>query len=61
MNSIQNSQFINRIYEFFFWRSIWFLLKLVHRRTQNFNIINQEKNKIEQINIWNSITPALIM
>ena len=37
------------------------LLKLIHRRTRNVNIIDQEKQKIEQINIWNSITPTLIM
>ena len=50
----------NGTYIFFFRRSIWFLLKLVHRRTQNFNIIDQEKHKIEQINIWNTITTRLI-
>ena len=31
------------------------------QKNTNFNIIDQEKHNIEQINIWNSITPALIM
>ena len=38
---------------FFFRRSIWVLLELVRRRTQNVTIIDQEKHKIEQIYVWN--------
>ena len=38
---------------YFFRRSIWVLLELVRRRTQNVTIIDQEKHKIEQIYVWN--------
>ena len=40
---------------YFFRRSIWVLLELVRRRTQNVTIIDQEKHKIEQIYVWNPL------
>ena len=46
---------------FFFGRGIWVLLELVRRRKQNFTIIDQERHKIEQINIWSPLTTGFIM
>ena len=42
-------------------RSICVLLELIHRWTQDFSKINQEKRKIEQIYIWNNMTTGFIM
>ena len=42
-------------------RSIGVLLELIRRSTQHFTKIDQEKCKIEQIYIWNPITPGFIM
>ena len=58
MNLWQNSQYLWNI---FFSRSIWVLLKLVHRWTQHFTKIDKEKHKIEQICIWDPITTGFIM
>ena len=41
--------------------SIWVLLELVHGCTQHFTKIDQEKRKIEQICIWNSMTTRFVM
>ena len=46
MNLLQNSQYSWNI--FFFRRSIRVLLELVHRTTQNFTIIDEEKHKIDK-------------
>ena len=50
MNLKQNCQYLWSIV-FSRLRSIWVLL--IHRWTQHFSKINQEKSKIEQICIWN--------
>ena len=42
-------------------RSIWVLLELVGRSTQQFTKINQKTCKIGQIYIWNPMTTGLIM
>ena len=43
---------VNSLNIFFLTRSIWVLLELVRRRTQNFTVIDQEKHKIEELFIW---------
>ena len=55
---LQNSQYSRKI--FFFRRSIWILLELIRCRTQNFTIIYQEKQKIEQIYVWNPMINGFI-
>ena len=55
---LQNSQYSRKI--FFFRRSIWVLLELIRSRTQNFTIIYQEKQKIEQIYVWNPMINGFI-
>ena len=37
------------------------MLELVRQRKPNFTIIDQEKHKIEQINIWSPLTTGFIM
>ena len=59
MDLLQYSPFSWNI--FFFGRGIWVLLELVRRRKQNFTIIDQERHKIEQINIWSPLTTGFIM
>ena len=60
MNLLQNSQYSWNI--FLFRKSIWVLLELVRRRTQNFTLIDQEKQKIKQVyNYWNPMTTKFIM
>ena len=59
MNLLQNGQYSWNI--FLLRKSIWVLLELIRRRTQNFTIINQEKHKIKQIYIWNPMTNWFIM
>ena len=54
MNLLQNSQYSYNI--FFFKKSIWVLLELALKRSQNFTIIDQEKHYIKQIYIWNHMT-----
>ena len=49
---LQNSQYSWSM--LLFGRSIWVLL--IHRRTQNFTIIDREKHKIEQHFTWNQVT-----
>ena len=46
MNLLQNCKNCWNI--FFSWISIWVLLELVHRWTQHFSKIDQEKRKIEE-------------
>ena len=58
MNLEQNSQYLWSIV--FSRRSIWVLLELIHRWTQHFSKIDQEKCKIEQICIWNPMTTGLL-
>ena len=58
MNLKQNSQYLWNIV--FSSRSIWVLLELIHRWTQHFSKIDQEKCKIEQICIWNPMTTGLL-
>ena len=43
------------------WRKHLSLLELVCRWTQHFTKIDQQKHKIEQICIWNPMTPGFIM
>ena len=45
MNQLQNSQYERNI--FFFKKSIWVLLELIHSKIQNFTIIKQEEHKSE--------------
>ena len=52
MNLLQNSQYSWNI--FFFRRSIRVLLELVHRTTQNFTIIDEEKHKIDKFSFGGS-------
>ena len=52
MNLLQNSQYSWNI--FFFRRSIRVLLELVHRTTQNFTIIDEEKHKIDKFSFGRS-------
>ena len=52
MNLLQNSQYSWNI--FFFRRSIRILLELVHRTTQNFAIIDEEKHKIDKFSFGGS-------
>ena len=59
MNLLQSSQYSWNI--FLFRKSIWVLLELVRRRTQNFTLIDQEKQKIKQIDNWNPMTTKFIM
>ena len=59
MNLQQNSQYLWDIV--FSKSSIWVLLELIRRWTQNFSKIDQEKRKIEQIRIWNPMTTGFIM
>ena len=59
MNLLQNSQYSWNM--FFFRKRIWILLELVRSKTQDITIIDQEKHKIKQIDIWNSMTTWFIM
>ena len=59
MNLKQNSQYLWNIV--FSSRIICVLLELIHRWTQDFSKIEQEKRKIEQIYIWNTMTTGFIM
>ena len=59
MNLKQNSQYLWNIV--FSSRSIWVLLELIHRWTQHLSKIDQEKRKIGQIYIWNTMTTGFIM
>ena len=59
MNLLQNSQYSWNI--FLFRKSIWVLLELARKKTQNFTLIEQEKQKIKQIYIWNPMTTKFIM
>ena len=52
MNLLQNSQYSWNI--FFFRRSIRVLLELVHRTTQNFTKIDEEKHKIDKFSFGRS-------
>ena len=52
MNLLQNSQYSWNI--FLFRRSIRVLLELVHRTTQNFTIIDEEKHKIDKFSFGRS-------
>ena len=45
----------------FFRQRIWVLLELVRSKTQHLIITDQEKHKIKQINIWNTMTTWFIM
>ena len=49
------------MWNIFFSRSMWVLLKLVRRWTQHFTKIDREKHKIEQICIWNPMSTGFIM
>ena len=40
--------------------SVWVLLKLIHRWTQHFSKIDQEKRKIEQIWMWTPWLPDIL-
>ena len=53
-NLLQNRQYSWSV--FLFRRNIWVSLELVHRRTQNFTIIDREKHTIEQHFTWNQVT-----
>ena len=53
-NLLQNRQYSWSV--FLFRRSIWVSLELVHRRSQNFTIIDREKHTIEQHFTWNQVT-----
>ena len=59
LQKIQHGQYLGNIFSSR--RSIWVLLELVRKWTQDFAKIDQEKRKIEQICIWNRTTTGFIM